>query len=185
MKNKFIFFDYSLWHKFIRDLLYPGILGSLIYDLAKFQFEHEFYLLIITTAFYVIDYFYMNYTLKNKVESCKARKIFMLLLDLLIAVIFMCIIYAIHNQLYLRVLFLTFVISIGALIYSVNNKHSLIIIILLIVLSSLIVYFEYTITKFCQCNEFYLMFGAYSMIVFLYALAVTLDYYYDKKLKDD
>jgi hypothetical protein len=75
-ENKGIFSDLILWDNFVSNLLYPAILGSLIYDIVKkigdFDLNLNFdpdkciqvIFLLITVVFYVIDYFYMHFAFK-------------------------------------------------------------------------------------------------------------------------
>jgi len=74
--NRCIFKDLPLLDDFVSNLLYPAILGSLIYDIVKefddFNFNLNFdpdkcihfIFLLITAFFYIVDYLYMHYAFK-------------------------------------------------------------------------------------------------------------------------
>ena len=63
MKNRCIFKDLQLLDDFVANLLYPAILGSLIYEFTNFKLSEliKYIFLLITAIFYIIDYFYMHY----------------------------------------------------------------------------------------------------------------------------
>lgn len=186
MKTKrIIFFDLSLWNSFIRKLLYPAILGSLIYDLTRFDVNNEFYLMIITIIFYIIDDLYMTYVLEDygpKIEgNNKLLKPHMVFIDFLVAVLFMLIIYSIHKTSYYVVLSCTLAIFILALLYFENTRVSLTIFLLLITSSILLIVLEILMVSYCKCNINEVTDWIYSLMVFFYIVAISTDYYIDKK----
>jgi len=89
--------ELQLFDDFVSNLLYPAILGSLIYDLTKFELTKEYLFYFYTALFYSIDYMYMHYIL-NKIKSeSRKKKLYMIILDFIVAIIFMAIIFSIHS----------------------------------------------------------------------------------------
>jgi len=185
--NKFIFFDRSLWIHFISKLLYPAILGSLIYDFTKFEPNREYWLLFVTLVFYVIDYFYMHYTYKKCINSGKEdKKIgFLKLCDFLVALAFILIIYSIHNSNYLFISYSTLFIFLITLIYDLSDKCSNTIIGILFTSTTIIVFVQQLFFNCSCCSESGFNAWTYTFIIFLYAVAVSIDYYFDNLNKLD
>ena len=180
-----LFFDINLQNSFIRKLLYPAILGSLIYDLTKFEVNNEFLLMIITIIFYIIDDLYMTYVLEDyqpcKEANNKKLKGSMVLVDFIVAALFMGIIYSIHKSNYFLILSCSVAIFILALFYFENTRTSLAIFLSLIITSIILLVVNILLVEYCKCNVKEVTDWIYSLMVFLYAVAVSIDYYIDKK----
>ena len=129
--------EWPLFDGYVSDLLYPAILGSLIYDLAKFELTKEYLFYFYTAVFYSIDYIYMHYIL-NKIKSqSRNKKLHMTILDFIVAILFMAIIFSIHllfkentNKIlqdsisFLIIIFSVLLISISACAYDKNDDAS-------------------------------------------------------------
>jgi len=107
MDKKGIFFDLQLWDDFVSNLLYPAILGSLIYEFTSFQLNIKYIFLLFTAIFYIVDYFYMHYAFeyfkneyKRKLRSCK-----MIWLDILDTLSFALIILFINKSFFNLIIF--------------------------------------------------------------------------------
>jgi len=108
-KNKCIFFDLPLLDDFVSNLLYPAILGSLIYEFTAFKLcQYEKYIfMFITAIFYIVDYFYMHYAFtyyKNK-NNEEIRSCHMIRLDILDTLSFALIILFINKSWFNLIIF--------------------------------------------------------------------------------
>lgn len=191
MKNHKIISKYPLLDEFISNLLYPAILGSLIYDFTKVTLSREYLLLSITVIFYIVDYFYMHYALKD----LKEKKLSMTLIDLLVAFVFMIIIYSIHKlyqdsnnestlryNLILLISLSTLIISNSAFIYYYVNEKITIYIFILLFINSLIMVIQQLIIhcwNLWNWNLDDIITYSYTIMVFVYILEVIVDYSYD------
>jgi len=132
-KNKGIFFDLSLWDDFVSNLLYPAILGSLIYD---FLIESNCpnssgcvkrIFLGFTILFYFVDYFYMHCAFKvfkhrkcrenhnNKIKVTRTQC--MIWLDFIDTISFAEIIFLINKSRYDLIIYPIFIVFIVEKLY--------------------------------------------------------------------
>lgn len=184
MKKPFVFFDKSIWDRFIRGLFYPALLGSLIYDFTNFEPNNKYLLLFITAIFYLTDYFYLTAVLdESPQKSDKPYKIF---LDFFVAFLFGLIIYSIHYKEYYIISIASFLIFVSAFVYFPNTKTSFGLFFSLIILSILIVCFQYMILNCCKCDIKIISTWIYSIMVFLYFVAVSIDSFtFNKNKKEE
>lgn len=195
-RNCNIFCDITLWDNFVGNLLYPAILGSLIYEFTNFksgEFDKNIFV-FITTVFYIIDYFYMHYVYKQYVDKYKkTRTIKMIFLDFLVAFIFSLIIFLINrifsktelcNSIFLfsTINILTIIVFIIALCYSNGSRLSKYIFWELIINSVIFFIFRLLILYYCNSNNCcHCLFEASIYIIFViqYLGAVIKDSYLD------
>jgi len=182
MNNRIIFTDIQLVKGFVRNLLYPAILGSLIYDITRFEYTLEYFLKCITIVFYVADYFYMYYVITND-KNGESEKPLAIFLDFIVAIFFMGIIYSIYKSHYICILILTALIFISALNYFKNTKWSSPLILGLIAISLLTLIFQIIIFRCCSCDYEQTIVWTYPLLVLFYLLVMLIDYYIDTTTK--
>jgi len=186
MKNRMIFKDIHLWKEFIRKLLYPAILGSLIFDFTKFEANINYLLLGVSVIFYIVDYFYM--TAVSRKYKAKEKPILprQLCLDFFVAIMFMAIIYCINNSYYAWVLGFTLLIFISGWFYFKikNETLSNVLFLSLIVISIIIIIIQILFENCCSCSSEKMIIWTYPLMVFLYGIISIVDYYdFSKKEK--
>jgi len=181
VENHIFFLDKNIANEFVRKLLYPAILGSLIYDFTNFKWNNDFILLSITLVFYLIDYFYWSIVdkeIRRKAEI-PSRIIW---LDLGVAFLFMFIIYSIHacsshREFYYLISIWTFLIFVAAYFYLPNKTTTLKIIFLGLILASIILFcIQYFNSNCCSCDIKKITNLIYSINIILYAAAIEIDY---------
>ena len=213
-KNKGIFYDLPLWDDFVSNLLYPAILGSLIYDLIKeivnFNFDPtdfnqdnciKFIFLLITSVFYVIDYFYMHYAFKvfksDKVKKSivKTEKVTrtrcMIWLDVLDTLSFAAIIILINKSCYDFIIFPTMLIFLVEANYLKDSGYKemclkkRIIYFIFILIGALILYFIFYILNLdCYSNWVGYLMIEYLLLVFAYTI-LAYEFYKDNSIKNE
>jgi len=200
-KNRGLFSDLSLWDDFVSSLLYPAILGSLIYEFTNFHLNIKYIFLLITLAFYVVDYFYLHYAYKEYIRKSdkKLRTPSMIRLDFVVAFLFaviilsinkifstsepsdsplFCSIISINVSYYFVILLSTLGIFIVACIY-INDKDSNNVFILLIINTIIIFSFRLLIISCSKCHNCYFEAFIYLILVILYTKVALDDYYND------
>jgi hypothetical protein len=203
-KNRNIFCDITLWDDFVGNLLYPAILGSLIYEFTNFKSDQyeKYIFMFITAVFYIVDYFYMHYTYiqyKGKYNE-KVRTWKMIFLDFAVAVLFAIIILCINKifsktepynytvpflniSYYFVILLSTFLVFVIALCYTEGGKCSDCIFYELIITSTVVLIFRCFILNCCKDNTCCIWIFEviiYGVFVALYVIAVNEDYCLDE-----
>ena len=216
-KNKGIFYDLPLWDDFVSNLLYPAILGSLIYDLIKeivnFNFDPtdfnqdnciKFIFLLITSVFYVIDYFYMHYAFKvfksDKVKKSivKTEKVTstrcMIWLDVLDTLSFAAIIIFVNQLRYDLIIFPIMLIYLIEANYLKDSEYKEICIkkqivdFIFILIRVLIIYFIFYILNldryFNWLGDWSFAMIGYLILVFVYTILAN-EFYKDYPIKKE
>lgn len=184
MIKYFILSNSKLWDKFIRKLLYPAILGSLIYELTSVNDCNKIIFLLITAVFYILDDIFLSsikfrYDKLNQKEDYDTiyRNPCKILIDFLVALVFMIMIYLIHNEEYMYLSGFALLIFIFAAFYFPQNegitKYFIIAIILVLILNII----QILIFKCHKCNSLNIEYIFYSIIVIIYFLIMTIDYW--------
>lgn len=214
MKNRCIFKDLQLWDEFVSNLLYPAILGSLIYDIVKeFNDFHlkqtdfdpnkciKFIFLFITAVFYIVDYFYMHYAFKvfksdkvkkSNIETEKVtRTRCMIGLDILDTLSFAAIIIFINYLRYDFIIFPIMLIFLVEELYYIKNpeteKCCIISIVSWVSIIILLSFFYYRISVNCHTlsNCYNLnLLVIYGLIVVIYATK-AISFYKEENLKNE
>ena len=182
MKNRihFIFSNTILLEKFIRELVYPAILGSLLYELVNLRCNWQYYLLLATAFFYSTDYFYMNSALTKKKEF----ELKNILMDGAVALLFAYIIASIYKSWYIPVLMSTSVICILAYYYLNDNDKFEKYLFGGFILSSIVaILLQLLFTCYYNCHSENAFHWIYLSMVILYILVVSIDYWHTENIK--
>ena len=187
--------QWSLFDSFVGDLLYPAILGSLIYDLVKFELTKEYLFYLYTALFYSIDYMYMHYTLNKIKRERRKKKLYMTILDFFVAIIFIAIIYSIHSLFkentnkifqdpisFLIITFSVLFISISADVYDKNNNTSFKIFFWLIITNIITIFMQQVLISSGYEIKTILLF-TYPVMITFYLISVLIDCSHDKNHK--
>jgi len=182
---------WPLFDDFVSNLLYPAILGSLIYDLAKFELTKEYLFYLYTALFYSIDYMYMHYIL-NKIKSeSRKKKLYMTILDFIVAIIFMAIIFSIHSLFkenkiiydpisFLIITFSVLFISFIACIYDKNDDTSFTIFFWLVIANIITIFIQQVL--FCSGYEIKTILNiTYPAMIAFYLISVLIDYFHEER----
>jgi hypothetical protein len=195
--------DLPLGDDFVSNLLYPAILGSLIYDLIKevicFNPSScvKYIFLLFTIFFYIVDYFYMHFAFKvfkyyeSRKKHCKKRKVsrtgYMIWLDILDTLSFAAIIILINKSLYNFIMLPILVVFIVEKLYYKDRTTESIENLLHIILLGFFLYFYLLICLNCYtcsnlCN---LCFACgYFGLIFLYVIKGNEFYNKNKKIRN-
>jgi len=202
-KNRNIFCNLTLWDDIVGNLLYPAILGSLVYEFTNFRFAPKFLFMAITLVFYFVDYFYMHNEYKkfqkdSNEKKCRTRR--MIISDFVVAALFVLMIFCINtifsgtcnnnsdylqsfNPYYLTILISALGVFIIANIYIQDTKSKNYVLIELVINSVIVIVFRSAILLCCcKCDssqQWIFEAVIYSILVILYAKAVHKDYYMD------
>src|SRR5213594_2725823 len=79
--------DKLVWYDFAYNLLFPAILGSMVYDVADARqrtlSDPNYWFKLLILAFYCLDYLFLYHDLKRPIEKHKGTE---MLMDIFIAV---------------------------------------------------------------------------------------------------
>lgn len=112
-------------------LIYPAILGSMIYDIAKFD-DNLSWRKVSISLFYLLDYFHLYYIMKKKFADIKRRKPSYIIGDLVVS---FSLLFSFNSANPKRALIAFLVISCCFLWYSSRLKYNLSFYIIFLVLS--------------------------------------------------
>ena len=183
--------EWPLFDGYVSDLLYPAILGSLIYDLAKFELTKEYLFYFYTAVFYSIDYMYMHYIL-NKIKSERRnKKLHMTILDFIVAILFMAMIFSNHSLFkenkiiqdpisFLIIIFSVLFICIIASVYDRNDDTSFNVFFWLVIANIVTIFIQQVLISSGYEIKTILTITYPAMIAF-YLISVITDSSYDKR----
>lgn len=181
---------WKLFDGLVSDLLYPAILGSLIYDLVKFELIKEYLFYLYTALFYSFDYLYMHYTLNKIKRERRKKKLYMTILDFIIAILFMAIIFSIHSLFkenkiiqdpisFLIIIFSVLFICIIACVYDRNDDTSFNVFFWLVIANIVTIFFQQVLISSGYEIKTILTI-TYPVMIAFYLISVLIDYFHDK-----
>jgi hypothetical protein len=115
----------SIKQRLVYDFFYPGILGSMLYDLLPLKSDTLFYIRLFMVVFFSVDYFHLYFFMDGKFRQQQKDTWAYVGFDFLVAVLmFVAFKYADTNNFY--VVWSVALVPLCFLVYSIQLKYSVV-----------------------------------------------------------